>query len=622
MKRAYTPPVNELSGYQTYVSERPAKGIGEQADSSVRHEPGESPRSDRERALPEPTDTTENLTTVIPGAAFNTPGPSEPGSQIHVRTPGTPGEEYGHPSKDNVYPRRTQAGLLPSYGERQRSQKGDLKRYYTKYYTKNKARIKQRAERNYKHVQHSPTFQRQRKLREDPRTADRFKRLDHGGARTFKERDKEKRKGAAAPSVLFYDVQGPGWGTARVDGYEVVYRFEGSDLEHRVPAMWFLDYMAMEPEDLEALLMQLDASLAAPDPVKVAARYLRADFYREVFTPGTNLDPGPGAQDLGRPSQTAPFYRYPDVEHNDRKPGEEMNNVYPTDNNPGSAKVIPEGHGFVNKEAAPDLAARLRKLAPALARAAQAEYDAWEQDASGYDVECGSGGICDRLADAFSTVIGELPDVEVVAGGQDGDDHAYVVALTATEAVAVDIPPRVYETGGGYSRRKKPGVRFAPSDISIDRLRRDDFEDDGRYASSVRVAAKMADILQGLSPEVVARARGIVPKMKRSDVGNLVFLFAVPGSKGESYTVKVKGIPPGGPVKSLTKMDLKVSCTCSFWEFQGPEHWAKVGDYLYGSPRGLATRPDVRDPQGEYRACKHVVAVLALVSQWPTLPTR
>jgi hypothetical protein len=345
MKRAYMPPVAELSGYRTYVSERPTKGIGEQADSSIRHEPGESPRSDRERALPEPTDTVENLTREINPVSYNVPGPSEPGQKIHVRTPGVPGEEYGHPWKENVYPRRTEAGLTPSYGERQRKQRGDLKRYYQRYYQKNKSKIKQRAERRYQRLEHSPSFQRERKLRKDPHYADQFKRLDYGGARSFADRRKE-----ASEGVSFFDVQGPGWGRAWVDGYEVVYRFDGSDLEHRVPAVWFLDYMTLDPQDLDVLLGELDVSLAEPSSsaTRVAFAYMRADFYREVFTPGTNMPPGPGVQDLGRPSTTAPIYRYPDQEHTRRPPAEALN-LYPTDNNPGSAKVIPEGHDFVNK---------------------------------------------------------------------------------------------------------------------------------------------------------------------------------------------------------------------------------------------------------------------------------
>jgi hypothetical protein len=101
----------------------------------------------------------------------------------------------------------------------------------------------------------------------------------------------------------------------------------------------------------------------------------------------------------------------------------------------------------------------------------------------------------------------------------------------------------------------------------------------------------------------------------------VVYSFAVPGSKGETYTVKVKGVPSGN-VRTISKMDLKLSCTCDFWQWQGPEHWAKAGDYLFGKPRGTASRPTEKDPDGRNRLCKHAVAVLDLIGRWPAAGKR
>lgn len=122
---------------------------------------------------------------------------------------------------------------------------------------------------------------------------------------------------------------------------------------------------------------------------------------------------------------------------------------------------------------------RLQALRPALARAAQKVYDGWEVDEDGDD-DYGGGGICDDVASALSEVVTRsLDDVTIVDGGQDGDDHAFIVVLTDTEAVAVDIPPDVYETGGGYSWEKIEGVRFDAGDVVLDSLRRRDFDDRG-----------------------------------------------------------------------------------------------------------------------------------------------
>lgn len=120
---------------------------------------------------------------------------------------------------------------------------------------------------------------------------------------------------------------------------------------------------------------------------------------------------------------------------------------------------------------------RLQALRPALARAAQKVYDGWEVEEDGDD-DYGGGGICDDVANALGEVVNRaLDDVTIVDGGQDGDDHAFIVVLTDTEAVAVDIPPDVYERGGGYSWEKIEGVRFDAGDVVLDSLRRRDFDD-------------------------------------------------------------------------------------------------------------------------------------------------
>ncbi len=125
---------------------------------------------------------------------------------------------------------------------------------------------------------------------------------------------------------------------------------------------------------------------------------------------------------------------------------------------------------------------------------------------------------------------------------------------------------------------------------------------------NARVAAKISEIMSGINPKVVSGAKSVTPKLKRADPNNAMWTYTVPGSKGETYTVKVKGLPRGN-LRAVSKMDVEVSCSCPFFRYQGPEHWAKVGDYLYGKPAGTATRPDQKDPDGRNRVCKHVAAV-------------
>jgi hypothetical protein len=107
------------------------------------------------------------------------------------------------------------------------------------------------------------------------------------------------------------------------------------------------------------------------------------------------------------------------------------------------------------------------------------------------------------------------------------------------------------------------------------------------------------------------KARGIGVKLKRVDAKNAMWTFAVQGSKGP-YKVRVKA-PRVGNVRDVSRLNVYVSCSCPYWRWQGPEHWAKSSGYLYGKPRGTASKPDVKDPTGSHGACKHVLAVLTKV---------
>ncbi len=116
----------------------------------------------------------------------------------------------------------------------------------------------------------------------------------------------------------------------------------------------------------------------------------------------------------------------------------------------------------------------LISLSPLLAAAGQQEYDVWEQDEEGYDEELGSGGICHLIADRM---VGILSDegFEAVSTHSEGigENHVWVTAQTAQGVVTVDIPPGVYEIGGGYTWKKRPDIVFVPSDIVVDVIDKD-----------------------------------------------------------------------------------------------------------------------------------------------------
>lgn len=481
---AGTQPAGDLAGVRTFVSEKPAKGIQDSSGDTVNHPPGESPKSDRSRAKPQRTDTKENLERQPAGNwSYNAPGPSEPGSKIHVRTPGTEGEQYGHPYKENVYPRRTEAGLYPPFSERERKQQGNAKRYYQRYYRRNKSKVKLRAERRYKKVRKNPTFLRTRDKRQDKDFASRFKRLPSGGYRENADRAKDTRdkdKKATAPIAFYHPDLGHGT-VVLVDNPNLIVDMDGAQYE--VDFFDFLTDVVFDGEDSINGFFNLADTVY--DPVADAAR-VAGTFYRETFKPGVNMDRAPGAQDMGEPSPTSPTLRYPDTDKNDVAPGHLLNDVHDVDNNPGSAKVIPSGHDFVNKE-----------------------------------------------------------------------------------------------------------------------------------ASAARVAMRLGDILSGVSPDIRSSAKGLHPHNPKSSADH--YTFVVPGA-GDTYNVSLGvSTPEGG---KFSDSDFRVACTCEFWRWQGPEHWAKVGGYLYGEPTGKASNPTIKDPKGTNRVCKHALAVLGIVRKWGDNPPR
>jgi len=112
---------------------------------------------------------------------------------------------------------------------------------------------------------------------------------------------------------------------------------------------------------------------------------------------------------------------------------------------------------------------KIEALRPVFCEAAQAVYDAWDQDKNGVDWRYGEGGICDAISQAMSTAIHEFIDGPIWSreGSQEGSDHSFLVVTTLREGCFLDIPPGIYETGSGYVWTKKKGVVFREKHVEI-----------------------------------------------------------------------------------------------------------------------------------------------------------
>lgn len=149
-----------------------------------------------------------------------------------------------------------------------------------------------------------------------------------------------------------------------------------------------------------------------------------------------------------------------------------------------------------------------------MAEAAQRVLEAWTPDEDGYDEEYGGGGACDDVNAAVQELVYSIEGVEVVDGGHDGDDHAWTIVYDDVDAFAVDIPPGVYEEGGGYSWRKKDGVTVSPDDVIISPVRRRDVV--GAFVASGSVDIdSIASRLASINVEAARRKTRSKPKARR-----------------------------------------------------------------------------------------------------------
>lgn len=123
--------------------------------------------------------------------------------------------------------------------------------------------------------------------------------------------------------------------------------------------------------------------------------------------------------------------------------------------------------------------ATLDALRSHFAAAAQAVYDAWDQDEEGYCDAYGDGGICHDIAGAICDVLSEYGFPCTTFSFSIGEVHVTAVTASNDGTFFVDIHPSWYETGGGYCWRKIPGVTFTPDMISLEMVSPDpaDFEE-------------------------------------------------------------------------------------------------------------------------------------------------
>lgn len=136
---------------------------------------------------------------------------------------------------------------------------------------------------------------------------------------------------------------------------------------------------------------------------------------------------------------------------------------------------------------------------------------------------------------------------------------------------------------------------------------------------TIKVALRLGEVMQGLNPKVLTRAKKCGVSLKRADIPNLRWIFAVDCGNGPK-AIKLKATRKGNIV-AMTKLELALTCSCEAWRWLGSEYHAKQERFIDGKPRGTASTPDIKDPERINRVCKHVAAVLNHIEGW-TIPKK
>jgi hypothetical protein len=526
MKQAYSPPASELPGVKTWVSNPSEKGLPPPGAGSPEDNYKTRPstpenkqqalpitqehKKEREKHQPEPDKPSRRPVMNTPPSSSETDG-----KPLHERprTRGVPGEEYGHPWKDDgngslkrrvevtaseVARRWLESGLkdiFPSGPERQKKQKGKARIYYQKYYKRRRALIKTKARRRYKKIKRRTDYKRDVKYRR--KFPEKYKRRPGGyaenrtRAKDWREDQKEASLGLFPLKVWLYGYDGEAYIQNLDDDGILGLLYEG-DL-YDIPIDEFMDMVVFQSEaDEDRFFEFLDQYFEYEEPslAKVADFYLERKkpsdrMQSEENTSGVPSGEDENAQEYGGSrSWVVPMSHPPGlIERRDKDNPGTPGDYGQVDNNPGSAKVIPDGHDFENRKA-------------------------------------------------------------------------------------------------------------------------------------IKLAAKISEILNQTGPGIHDKAKSLAVTLEKSLLPKRwVLFYNVQGSEAEPYRIKVKFLPGSKNVRDHNKLDVRITCSCNFWQWQGPEYWASQGKYLYGRPRGTATLPNVRDPKKDHHACKHVIAVLNRLAQ-------
>jgi hypothetical protein len=538
----------EMAGVQTFVS--PTKG---RTDESPEGNENERPYASKNkvRGIPLPSEHKKDRTQKTPGNhSFNVPSGTEDGTKVPIRTKSTPGEDYGHPYKENVYPRRTlvSESVIPSSSERQKNQMGEASRYYEKYYQRNKKNIIEKSKQRYKRKRNDPREKKRRELYKDKKIKDKFERVPTGGYSDPSERTKDWRKEQKKAGIARKQKRRKRRSVKDRMKWKKWYRKNKQKLKIKSKK-----YYTKNKHRLKKL---------RKDRYKNPRRYkIRRTAQDPInFWINLSLDIWSSAKFVSFDPDFCIVY-------------------FHTEN--GSLRKLPL-EIFVER----------------------ALFDEDQDVFSFYEI-----------LDSYY----EDPRTASYTFHRDQDSPTNLNKERLTKGVPRLDPYKDIPEGTTTWVSPSPSKSNKKENLPSTELDLGTVHDSGSGSARViptnkdyanKLATTIAEIESKTSQSVFERAKKVTVSLKRALRKKGLWVF-----QANDHTVKIRAIPKDRS-KKVSLSDVKVSCSCGFWRWQGPEHWAVVGNYLLGKKRGTASYPKIMDVNEEHRCCKHVLAVFNLARNY------
>ena|GEM_PF-2945490 len=108
---------------------------------------------------------------------------------------------------------------------------------------------------------------------------------------------------------------------------------------------------------------------------------------------------------------------------------------------------------------------------------------------------------------------------------------------------------------------------------------------------------------------------GVIATLRRAEPRQGRWIFTTSSGKGTTYKTIFQFITKGN-IRDLTKLHVRVSCSCPAWLFYGAQYNAVMKLYLYGPVQPKYVLPKIRDPKNQFLVCKHVLKCIPIVSKY------